>query len=230
MLPGRRGTDRGRRARAAAGRRPGAARWPPGRPADPGQLPHRHAHRLHDGADALGAAPRRLPARPRRRGLPAGRLPRRRRRPRPPPAHGRARRPQRGPPAPPRRGDGRHRAPRHHLHRRQRALRCSPAPGRAARRAARRRRPHHRRAGGRRDPDPAPAAGLRPAQPQGRRPVDRPAGVGDPGCGVRRCGRSASTARRWRGRGPRPAYVVLSRRCFPSTCRSGRATTSRSRT
>ncbi len=33
------------------------------RPADPGQLPHRHAHRLHDGADALGAAPGGLPAR-----------------------------------------------------------------------------------------------------------------------------------------------------------------------
>ena len=41
------------------------------RPADPRQLPHRHPHRLHDGADALGAAPRRLPGRPRRRGVPA---------------------------------------------------------------------------------------------------------------------------------------------------------------
>ena len=28
---------------------------PARRPADPGQLPHRHAHRLHDGADAVGA-------------------------------------------------------------------------------------------------------------------------------------------------------------------------------
>ena len=37
-----------------------------GRP-DPGQLPHRHAHGLHDGADALGAAPGGLPGRPRRR-------------------------------------------------------------------------------------------------------------------------------------------------------------------
>ena len=46
-----------------------------GGPADPGQLPHRHADRLHDGADALGAAPRGLPARPRRRRLPAGRRP-----------------------------------------------------------------------------------------------------------------------------------------------------------
>ena len=42
-----------------------------GRPPDPRQLPHRHPHRLHDGADALGAAPRRLPGRPRRRRLPA---------------------------------------------------------------------------------------------------------------------------------------------------------------
>ena len=222
---------RRRRARAAAGRRAGPAGWPPGRPADPGQLPHRHAHRLHDGADALGAAPRRLPARPRRRHLPAGRLRRRRRRARPPPAHGRARRPQRGPPAPPRRGDGRHRAPRHHLHRRQRALRRPPAAGRAAGRAARRRRPHDRRAGERRDPDPAPAAGLRPAQPQGRRPVDRPAGVGrSPSCADRPSGRSASTAPRWRARGRRPAYAVRCRRCSPSTCRCVPARTCRSRT
>ena len=59
------------RHRAAAARRPGAARRPAGRPPDPRQLPHRHADGLHDGADALGAAPGGLPARARRRRLPA---------------------------------------------------------------------------------------------------------------------------------------------------------------
>ena len=59
------------RRRAAAGRRPRAARrrGSAGRP-DPGQLPHRQPDRLHDGADALGAAPGGVPARPRRRRLP----------------------------------------------------------------------------------------------------------------------------------------------------------------
>ena len=54
---------------------------------DAGQLPHRHAHRLHDGADAFGPAPRGVPARPRRRGVPALAGRRRRRRARPHPAH-----------------------------------------------------------------------------------------------------------------------------------------------
>ena len=56
----------GSRARhlAAAARYPGAARPTPGRTPDPGQLPHRHADRVHDGADALGAAPGGLPGRP----------------------------------------------------------------------------------------------------------------------------------------------------------------------
>ena len=67
-------------------RRPRPARGQPGRPAHPGQLPHRHADRLHAGADALGAAPRGLPARPRRRRLPPAEQPRRRRRARPRPA------------------------------------------------------------------------------------------------------------------------------------------------
>ena len=44
-------------------------------PAHPGQLPRRQPHRLHDGADALGAAPGGLPARPRRRRLPAAAAP-----------------------------------------------------------------------------------------------------------------------------------------------------------
>ena len=66
------GAEHGRtRARAAAARRTRADVRAARRPADPGQLPHRHAHRLHDGADAVGAAPRGLPARPRRRRLPA---------------------------------------------------------------------------------------------------------------------------------------------------------------
>ena len=43
-----------------------------GRP-DAGELPHRRADHVHDGADALGAAPGGLPARHRRRRLPAGR-------------------------------------------------------------------------------------------------------------------------------------------------------------
>ena len=57
--------------RAAAARRARADGRAARRPPDPGQLPHRHADRLHDGADALGAAPGGLPARPRRRRLPA---------------------------------------------------------------------------------------------------------------------------------------------------------------
>ena len=115
-----------------------------GRPADPSQLPHRHPHRLHDGADAVGAAPSRLPARPRRRRLPAARARRRRRRAGPQPDDRRARRPQRGPPAPARRDRGRDRDAGRHLHRRQRAHRPAPAARRTPRRAARRPRPDHR--------------------------------------------------------------------------------------
>ena len=51
-------------------RRPRAARRPAARPADPGQLPHRHADRVHDGPDALRAAPGGLPARAGRRRVP----------------------------------------------------------------------------------------------------------------------------------------------------------------
>ena len=54
-------------------RHPGAARragWPVDHP---GELPHRHAHRVHHGADAIGAAPGGLPAGRRRRRLPARR-------------------------------------------------------------------------------------------------------------------------------------------------------------
>ena len=73
-----------RRAGAAAPRRPRPAAEPARRPTDPRQLPHRHAHRLHDDADALGPAPRRVPGRPRRRRVPAPRHRRRRRRAAPP--------------------------------------------------------------------------------------------------------------------------------------------------
>ena len=112
----RRGHPRRRRAAAAL-----AAR----RPAHPGQLPHRHPHRLHARADAVGAAPGGVPARHGRRRVPAARRRRRRRRPRPRPAHRRARRPQRGPAAVPRRDLRRPGTPRDRLHRRRSAHRRS---------------------------------------------------------------------------------------------------------
>ena len=159
---------------AAAGRRAAAAGAPAGRTADAVQLPHRHAHRLHDGADAVGAAPGGLPARPGRRGVPAGRLRRRRRRARAQPDDGGARRAQRGPAAVPRRDPRRRGDARGHLHRRQRAHRCRAATGRAAGGAAGRAR-HHRHpgragAGG----GAAPAAAVRRAQPGRRRAGGRP--------------------------------------------------------
>ena len=97
-----------------------AARRPAAGPAEPGQLPHRAPDGLHARADALGAAPRRVPARARRRLVPAPRRPTattsssvtRRRRPR---------RPQRGPPAAPRRPARRRRPPRRHVQRARRA-------------------------------------------------------------------------------------------------------------
>ncbi len=139
--PGRRG--RGcRRRRAAAARRARAAHRPAGRASDPGQLPHRHAHGVHDGADAVGAAPGGRPARPRRRRLPAGRHRRRRRRAGPRPDDRRARPAQRGPAALPRRDPGRDRDAGRDLHRRQRVLRPAAAAGIAARRAPRRPRRH----------------------------------------------------------------------------------------
>ncbi len=69
--PGRGGRRRAGRERAAAHRRPLDARRPPRGPPHPRQLPGGQPHGLHDGPDALGAAPRGLPARPRRRRLPA---------------------------------------------------------------------------------------------------------------------------------------------------------------
>ena len=84
----RRRTSRAARSHGAAGprRRPRPARRAAARPSHPRGLPHRHAHRRHAGADALGAAPGRLPARARRRGVPARGRGRRRRRAGPPPA------------------------------------------------------------------------------------------------------------------------------------------------
>ena len=55
------------RAAADAARPARPARGPHRRAPHPRQLPHRRAHRVHDGADALGAAPRRRARRPRRR-------------------------------------------------------------------------------------------------------------------------------------------------------------------
>ena len=136
---------RGRRGQHRAARpvrRTRAAGRHPRRPTDAGELPHRHPDRLHPGADALGPAPRRVPARPRRRRLPAAEHPRRRRRARPRPVGRRARPAQRGPPAAARRHLRRRGPPRHHLHRRRRTHRRARAARRPARRAARRARPH----------------------------------------------------------------------------------------
>ena len=125
--------------RARAARGPRAARRPPARPADAGELPHRPPDDLHARPDALGAASRGLPARPRRRRVPAQGAARRRRPDARRPARRRARRAHRGPPAAARRADGRDRAADHHLHRQRRAHEPRAAAGGAGRRAARRR-------------------------------------------------------------------------------------------
>ena len=82
---------------AAAARHPRAAGRAPGRTPDSGQLPHRHADGVHDGADALGAAPGGVPGRPRRRRVPAAQRRRRRRRAGARPDDRRTRHPFRGP-------------------------------------------------------------------------------------------------------------------------------------
>ena len=143
----RRRRSTGGRARAAPARRTRADVRAPRRAADPGQLPHRHADRLHDGADAVGAAPRGLPARAGRRRLPPRTRGRRRRRARAHPAHRRARPAQRGPAADARRDPGRARAAGGHLQRGQRDDRPAAPARRTPRRAARRPRRHRRRAG-----------------------------------------------------------------------------------
>ncbi len=53
------------------------ARSAPRGPTDQGELPHRHAHGVHDGADAVGAAPGGVPGRTRRRDLSSARRDRR---------------------------------------------------------------------------------------------------------------------------------------------------------
>ena len=77
----RRGHDRrrGHADGARAARDPRAAGRPAARPADAGELPHRPPHDLHARADAVGAAPGRLPDGARRRRLPAADGARRRR-------------------------------------------------------------------------------------------------------------------------------------------------------
>ncbi len=117
----------------AAARHPRAPGPPPRRTADARQLPHRHADGVHDGADALGAAPGGLPGRPRRRHLPPARRRRRRRRAGPRPDDRRTRHPFRGPAIAARRNRRRDREARHHLHRRQRVLRTGTTARGAAR-------------------------------------------------------------------------------------------------
>ena len=204
--------------RPPAARRPGPAHRPAGGPAHPGQLPHRHPHRLHDGADALGAAPGGLPARSRRRRVPAPGCRRRRRRARPRPTDRRARRAQRGPPAAARRDPGRESDPGGHLHRRQRGVRASAPARRTARRAARRPRRHlrdDRRRSGLRGGHGAPSpAALRPRERLARRPAARcdvllrPRG----GCAVP----GPRPARAWR---PSPSSTLRCPRAGSATCR-----------
>ena len=208
---------RGRRVDpTAAGRRPGPAHRATRRTAHARQLPHRHPHRLHDGPDALGAPPGRVPGRPRRRRLPPLAVDRRRRRAGPAPAHRRARPPVGGPPAAARRDHVGHRAAGGLLHRRQRAHRCRPPARRATGRAARHPRPHGVGRRARAGADPPPAAGLRHRQPHGRRGGSRPSVQ----LRSRRAGRCAG------GRGgahtpgavpSRPAAARASRRTSAST-------------
>ena len=110
-----RAARRRRRARPAAGatralalrRGARAARRAAAGPPDARELPHRPPDDLHARADALGAAPRRLPARPRRRRVPAQGAARRRRPDARRPARRRPRPAHRGPPAAARRAAGR---------------------------------------------------------------------------------------------------------------------------
>ena len=147
-------------------RGPQPARRPPAGTADAGQLPHRAPDDVHARADALGAAPRGVPARPRRRRVPAAHGARRRRHHRARPVRRRPRRPQRGPPAPPRRPAGGDRPPRRHVLRARRAHQRRAPARRAARRAARR----HRRHGAHRRRCGAPARRRRASAADLRRP------------------------------------------------------------
>ena len=222
----RRARGGGPRRHARAGRDPRAAGRAPAGPADARELPHRPPDDLHARADALGAAPGRVPARPGRRRVPA-QGPARRRRPaaqrparrRPGLAHG-------GPPDAARRADGGDGPADHHLHRQRRAHEHrAPARG-AGRGAAGHGGPHRAR---RRPARPrpragqAPAAAVRSAQLRARparrrqavelRPRDaggRPrAGDGPPEAArvpgraaARLAGRPCSSSRTWRGSSP----------------------------
>ncbi|KMO84216.1 hypothetical protein MCHUDSM44219_00808 [Mycolicibacterium chubuense] len=169
--PGRPGVRRHphRRRRAGGdaappGRRQGAAGPSPRRPAHPCQLPDRHADRLHDGADALGAPPGGVPGGARRRGVPPPGRVRRRRRARPRSDDRGTGQPLRGPPVAARRDRRGHGAVGDHLHRRQRVLGAAQTAGGAARRAARRPRRHHTQTGTRPCPHPASVAAVRCSQ------------------------------------------------------------------
>ena len=98
----------------------------------------------------------------------------------------------------------------------------APAPRRPpavpARRAARRRRPHHGEPGAGGRPHPAPAAALRRAQPQGRRPGRDPR-VGRPDLrGPTQRPFSFDGAALPGARPRRPAYAVPCRRCSTGRC------------
>ena len=210
----RRGRRRAGRAHPARGPRP--ARRAAAGPPHARELPHRPPDDLHARADALGAAPGRLPARPRRRGVPPQGPARRRRHHARRPARRRPRPAPRGPPDAARRADGGERPPDRHLRGQRRPHQHAAPARRAGRRAARHDRAHRAgRAGGR--PPPAPA--LRPAQLHARRAGRRRA----PGASTAsrstaraRWSRSASSrGRSWRARCHRDAS-----RCSSSTTSS----------
>ncbi len=197
---------RGRRPRdpdrAVDRRRPCPAHRPAGRPPDPRELPHRQPHDVLDGADAVGAAPGRLPARPGRRRVPAHDRRRRRRHPRPRPVRRRARPAQRGPAAAARRRPRGQGAPRRPLHRRRSAdQRPAPARRTAGRDPRRRRQPRaarRRQRGARPRRRPPSAAAVRRAQlhrrrPRHRRPVQLrpPRACGEPNAPARRARNAA---------------------------------------
>ena len=184
------------------------------------------------GADALGPAPGRLPARPRRRRVPAQGAPRRRRHHARRPARRRPRPAPRGPPDAARRADGGERPPDRHLRGQRRAHEHAAPARRAGRGAARRDRPHgpgrRPRAGAR--PPPAPA--LRPAQLQPRR-AGRRARLELQPRHARRRPRDAGRARRAAAVPDRPAPArhlagggARGRRATSSATRCGRSSAS----
>ena len=161
--------SRQRQRRTHAARGPGAAgRAAAGSP-DTRELPDRPSHDLHPRPDALCAAPGRVPARPRRHGVPSQGPARRRRHHAQRPARRGARPSHRGPPDAARCPDGSDRPPDRHVRRQRRAHERAASACRPGWRAARRHRPQRAgrcaRAGARQAPTP----GLRPAQLHARR-------------------------------------------------------------